>query len=217
MKEIWKEVTGKYSCYRISNFGKLKSLPRKVKHRRSGFLTIKGKILNLFVSNAGYLCCHLKDDDDTPKTVNVHRLVALSFIGLPPSEKHQVNHKDGNKLNNVHTNLEWLTRKENSRHAVNIGLIKVGEDASGHKLSQEDTEKIKELYATGNYTNMNLARKFGVNWGAINCLIRGKNWKHLASDSAKYIPCCAMNPNGSNCRNFARAFVKTCHAHRNSL
>ena len=35
----------------------------------------------------------------------------------------EVNHIDGNKLNNVYTNLEWISRTKNYRHAVSSGLI----------------------------------------------------------------------------------------------
>lgn len=58
------------------------------------------------------------------KTFRYHRLVAEVLIPNP-DKKPFVNHKDGNKLNFHPSNLEWVTEKENSEHAVNSGLFNV--------------------------------------------------------------------------------------------
>ncbi len=52
---------------------------------------------------------------------STHRLLALTFIS-GYSDGLQVNHKDGNKLNNRLSNLEWVTPKQNIKHAMSIGL-----------------------------------------------------------------------------------------------
>lgn len=51
------------------------------------------------------------------KTYSLHRLMAIAFLGDPPSTKHQVDHKDGNPRNNRVENLEWVTRQENIRRS----------------------------------------------------------------------------------------------------
>lgn len=53
-------------------------------------------------------------------SVKIHTLVALHFIGPRPSPKHTVNHKDMNKQNNMASNLEWVTLRENIMHAISI-------------------------------------------------------------------------------------------------
>lgn len=57
------------------------------------------------------------------KNEPAHRIIAVSFIPNPEN-KPQVNHKDGNKLNNHVSNLEWCTRSENMKHAFKLGLCK---------------------------------------------------------------------------------------------
>lgn len=56
------------------------------------------------------------------KSEIVHRLMAFSFLGEPPFPDMEVNHIDGVKSNNVLSNLEWVTRRENLIHAYETGL-----------------------------------------------------------------------------------------------
>ena len=73
----------------------------------------------------------------------VHRLVAEKFIPNPEN-KEQVNHKDGNKLNNNADNLEWVTNKENRKHAIENNLHLQGEACPQTKLTETDVKFIRE-------------------------------------------------------------------------
>jgi len=109
----------------------------------------------------------------------VHRIVAESF--LPDFlEKPQVNHLDGDKLNNHVSKLEMATAKENMRHAFKTGL-KVGtkgENNGQAKLSAEDVTIIKRLLLTGE-TGTSIAKKFGVSHATISLIKLGNLWSHV--------------------------------------
>ena len=111
MQEIWKDIKDYEGLYQISNLGNVKSLIRS----STNAIIMKPKL-----STSGYYSVMLYKDG-THKTFYVHRLAALSFIPNPDN-KPQVNHKDGNKLNNTLENLEWVTISENQKHAISHGL-----------------------------------------------------------------------------------------------
>ncbi len=104
MKEIFKKYKGQYS---ISNFGNIRN-------------NKTNKILKLRTNHRGYLKTNISINGEK-YTVFPHRMVAEIFI-LNSENKPQVNHIDGNKLNNKVDNLEWCTCKENVQHAFKNGL-----------------------------------------------------------------------------------------------
>jgi hypothetical protein len=85
------------------------------------------------ITHRGYLKVALRKNNVKFQT-GVHRLVALTYIPNPKNLP-QVNHKDGNKLNNSVENLEWCTQSENQRHSLRIGLrhMPSGENHWRHK------------------------------------------------------------------------------------
>jgi len=82
-----------------------------------------------------YLCVFLYESN-IGKNVSIHRMIAETFVPNP-SKKEQVNHKDGNKLNNISSNLEWVTKSENQLHAYSLGLQKQKRKISIDTILQE--------------------------------------------------------------------------------
>lgn len=112
------------------------------------------------------------------KNFSVHRLVAISFIENPEN-KPQVNHIDGNPLNNHVSNLEWNTAKENTQHAFRCGLInRSGAYNSQAKLDDMKVLTIKTLVLNGSRNN-ELSKAFGVKPNTISQIRTGHIWSHV--------------------------------------
>lgn len=86
------------------------------------FSTIKNRLLRPYKNNKGYLNTSLYLNNSRYRFL-VHRLVALNFIENYEN-KDTVNHKDGNKLNNDISNLEWMSNEENLKHSYVSGIRK---------------------------------------------------------------------------------------------
>lgn len=113
--EVWKDFLfdGQKTYYQISSYGRVSS-------NYKGRITIR----KLNDDGNGYLRISLAfNGDKFPK--KVHRLVALSFI-LNPENLPEVNHLDGNKMNNRVNNLEWTSKKNNAAHAAKMGKLNRG-------------------------------------------------------------------------------------------
>lgn len=150
-KEIWK---GLYSTgYEVSNFGRV----------RRGDRILAGSH-----HNDGYIFTNING-----KQIPIHRFVADAFIPNPNNYP-EVNHKDGNKMNNSVDNLEWVTRSENQKHAVDLGLQPRGLSAYKGKFTEEQRTEIKERWNEGGITRRELAKEYGVSHTCINDIINDK-------------------------------------------
>lgn len=119
MEETWKDIKGYEGMYQVSELGNVRSVDRSYKDVNGKLYNLKGRVLKLSISN-GYLSLNLNNKGK--KRFCVHRLVAETFLDNPEN-KPEVNHINGNKLDNRLANLEWCTKSENTLHAYSIGLM----------------------------------------------------------------------------------------------
>ena len=171
MKEIWKDVVDYEGLYKVSNFGRIK----------------RTFVLKPYIDRKGYYFVNLSKNG-LVKCCRVHQLVAKSFIPNPLN-KTEVNHIDGIKLNNIVSNLEWTTHKENMQHAFRNHLIsdegiKIGilamTNATKKKVAQLLNGKIIKIYES-----VSLATK-ETKINHICCVANGKRktaggfeWKYI--------------------------------------
>jgi hypothetical protein len=145
LNERWKEVNHPdiiKDAYLISDHGRIYS-------------KIKKRYLNLNVNGRGpglgYQCVTLQGTKVRFKKMLIHILVAWHFVEGYSEKNHVVNHKDGIKINNLYTNLEWTTQRKNIIHAHKKGLnnpklyVRRGENHQDVKYPDKMIERICQL------------------------------------------------------------------------
>jgi len=146
--EYFKPVKDYEDYYLISNYGALQSLLKK---------TIKRSFNK---NKKGYYRTNLKcPKTNKKKTVFIHQIVAWTYLDNFEN-KPQINHKDGNKLNNNVSNLEWVTNQENRDHAVKTGLHATRKTGLG-KIKLDQIPELKKLAELG-YSQRKIGKIFGV-------------------------------------------------------
>lgn len=163
MKESWKNIVGYKGYYQVSNLGRI-------------FRESSGGISKGYKNKKGYLCISLYKDGNV-EGFRVHRLVAEAFI-RSPFVGEQINHKDGDKENNIVSNLEWVTCKENIIHAKEVlDVMPRGEEHGQAKLSYRQVAQIVGFLAKG-ISQRKIAEMFGVAQCTVCDINQGKTWGH---------------------------------------
>lgn len=182
--EIWKDIPGYEGSYQASTKGKIRGLNRICLSKNGSFRTVSNKILTPKIDRYGYYELHL-----SLKNIRIHFkihiLIAKTFISNPKN-KPQVNHKDGNKLNNKISNLEWNTNSENILHAFKNGLMK-----NNNFINNPARIKCKQF---------NLDGSFIKEW---NSLTEAANFYGI--DNTNIVRCCKGNRKTS--KNFIWSYV----------
>lgn len=179
---IWRPVVGYEGRLEVSSTGLVRSVPGG---RRKQY-----RVLTLRVINSGYYTIRIFSSSPhqpkrgvrqkrSGKGFLIHRLVADAFVPNPDG-KLTVNHKDGDKLNNNYSNLEWATQGENNQHSINMGLrLQRGSQNHKAKLTEDQVIEIRRNYKPKVVTQASLAKQYGVGQPLIGMIVRGDIWRHL--------------------------------------
>lgn len=156
---MWKKY--KDTFYEVSIDGRVRAIEHVVNKRDGTTYTCVPKELKPAINTKGYKIVGLSINGKL-STKKVHRLVAECYIDNV-NNKPQVNHIDGDKLNNNSNNLEWVTNSENMLHAYRIGLSKSKSGDSFHRTKHSDSLVLEILnkYKCGQ-SKRSLAREYSV-------------------------------------------------------
>lgn len=169
---IWKPVPviGLEKTHEISDTGLVK---RIIQGR-----TKKPGILPGCILTSGYRQAYLQNKPaGVKRKFMVHRLVMAAFVG-PCPDGMEVNHKDGDKLNNNLDNLEYVTRLENIHHSHRIGRGRRGECHGMSIFNNQQVIEIRERFKNGEFMRA-LARHYKCSRGCIKHIVIRKSWKHI--------------------------------------
>jgi hypothetical protein len=176
MEEIYKTIKN-HPGYEVSNLGNIMSL----NYNNTG----NKKLLKQKLTKKGYFTISLNSIK-----YRVHRLVAKAFIPNPEN-KLQINHKDGNKINNNANNLEWCTNSENQLHRFKV-LGHKGSALGKFSINNPSSKKVEQ------YT---LDNKFIKSWDSMADIQRDLGFKQSA------IGKCCTNTYSSDNRNYYKGFI----------
>lgn len=161
-KSNWKDVEGYEGFYKVSEDGRV-------------FSVRADRELTPDTDKEGYKLITFSVSGSVKK-FRIHRLVAHAFINNPENYD-IVNHIDGDKGNNVVSNLEWCNYSQNMLHAYNLGLAKarLGEDNIHSKLTNNSADEIKEDILSGMRYDT-IAEKHDISPSTISMINTGKRW-----------------------------------------
>jgi|SRR5688572_895897 len=174
--ETWKSIVGYEGIYEVSDQGRVKSLLRK----RSDGRRVNQRILKQTTDKYGYKRVGLCRDGSI-KSVPVHRLVAIAFLG-GSADGFQVCHNNGDPADNLKTNLRWDTCKANHADKKLHGRTIEGEKNGRCKYPESTIRRIFELRRQG-VKYKQISAETGVSWMYAWNIVHGQSWKHLQAEA----------------------------------
>lgn len=166
-------IEGYENLYLLSDRGRVIGLSKE-----------KPILRKMFSDRAGYQSVILSNGKIKKKKM-VHWLVAKHFVSNP-GNKPEVNHKDSNPNNNVYENLEWVTPKENVKHAILNSYATRGGKHWKSKLTTENADFIREKFKNP-YSAKELSRMFDTDLSNVYSILRGETWNKHDSNAERRI------------------------------
>ena len=162
--DTWKPIGGYEGTYEFSILGVRRiSTGRILKQslddcgRLRVMLCLRGKKKNLFVAH----------------------LVADAFLPPKSSDDQVLRHLNDDPTDNRIENLAWGTQRDNMADSLHNGTRPRGITHGMAKLTEDNVREIRRLYATGVFTQQELALRFGVSCRMIRYIIRNEKWQHV--------------------------------------
>lgn len=179
MKERWKPVPGYKGFYKVSDYGRVKSLARMVVRNGKRTYPIRERILKASsdTKNDGRLSVSLSKKRKA-KTHLVHLLVLVAFVGRCPKGK-ECCHWDGDPTNNHLENLRYGTRSENNLDKRRHGTDNRGSQHPRSVLNEKDAVEMRNEYARGDVSQKELASRYTVVLSAVSQILSRKTWTHV--------------------------------------
>ena len=180
-RERWRDVIRYVGLYRVSDWGRVKSLPRRTCNRNGYYIT-KTRILRPRPNTDGYLTVAFYRNKKR-QDFAVHLLVLEAFIGFCPSRM-EACHNDGDPSNACLSNLRWDTHAANMQDRILHGrgcqeTNPKGKEIWWSKITEQDVKEIRRLYASGQYTQSELAVTYGVGQTLISRVVLRRIWRHV--------------------------------------
>lgn len=136
--------------------------------------------MSQYIGSTGYYMVTLHNKEANKiKPRRVHRLLCQTFKPNPLNMP-EVNHKDGDRLNNRLKNLEWTDHLGNMQHAFKTGLVNnTGIKNGMAKLNEDQVKEIKSLLASGMSQYKIAAKIGGISRSAVMNIKNRGQWAHI--------------------------------------
>lgn len=157
--EEWRLIA-EFPSYEVSNLGRVRRGQYILRGTWSGYLRVT-------LYEQGRRC-----------TAQVHVLVAKTFLGPKPSDKHLVAHIDGDSENNKVDNLRWATAAENSQDGHRLGEIPKGEDRYNARLTAQQVLDIRSTAPYRGY-RQDLSKKYKIDPTYVDYIRQRRVWRHI--------------------------------------